>query len=130
MLRCMLKAKIHMATVTDCILEYEGSISIDEEILEAAGMLPYEQVQISNLDNGERFTTYIIPGERGGRRFMLNGPTARKAVPGDRIIVFSYAWMDEAELSSAGPRVLIMDEGNSVKEVRDLRREVHDLDEG
>jgi len=122
MFRCMLKAKIHMATVTDCILEYEGSISIDEGILEAAGMLPYEQVQISNLDNGERFTTYIIPAERGSRRFMLNGPTARKAVPGDRIIIFTYAWMDEGEISSAAPRVLIMDEGNRVKEVRDLKK--------
>ncbi len=122
MFRCMLKAKIHMATVTDCILRYEGSISIDEDILEAAGMLPYEQVHVSNLDNGERFTTYIIPGERGGRGFMLNGPTARKAIPGDRIIIFSYSWMDEEEISAAVPRVLIMDEENRIKEVRNLKR--------
>ena len=122
MLRCMLRAKIHMATVTDCILRYEGSISIDEDILEAAGMLSYEQVHVSNLDNGERFTTYIIPGERGSRSFMLNGPTARKAVPGDRIIIFSYSWMDEEEISAAEPRVLIMDEENRIKEVRNLKR--------
>lgn len=122
MFRCMLKAKIHMATVTDCILRYEGSISIDEDILEAAGMLPYEQVHVSNLDNGERFTTYIIPGERGSRSFMLNGPTARKAIPGDRIIIFSYSWMDEEEISAAVPRVLIMDEENRIKEVRNLKR--------
>ncbi|GBE36321.1 aspartate 1-decarboxylase precursor [bacterium BMS3Bbin07] len=122
MFRCMLKAKIHMATVTDCILRYEGSISIDEDILEAAGMLPYEQVHVSNLDNGERFTTYIIPGERGSRSFMLNGPTARKAIPGDRIIIFSYSWVDEKEISAAVPRVLIMDEKNRIKEVRNLKR--------
>ncbi|NOY39863.1 MAG: aspartate 1-decarboxylase [Nitrospirae bacterium] len=122
MFRCMLKAKIHMAKVTDCILQYEGSISIDEDILEAAGMLPYEQVHVSNLDNGERFTTYIIPGERGSRGFMLNGPTARKAIPGDRIIIFSYSWMDEEEISAAVPRVLIMDEENRIKEVRNLKR--------
>ncbi len=122
MFRCMLKAKIHMATVTDCILRYEGSISIDEDILEAAGMLPYEQVHVSNLDNGERFTTYIIPGERGSRSFMLNGPTARKAIPGDRIIIFSYSWVDEEEISAAVPRVLIMDEKNRIKEVRNLKR--------
>ncbi len=121
MLRCMLKAKIHVAKVTDCILRYEGSISIDEDILEAAGMLPYEQVHVSNLDNGERFTTYIIPGERGSRSFMLNGPTARKAIPGDRIIIFSYSWMDEGEMSAAVPRVLIMDEENRIKEVRNLK---------
>ncbi|VAX30836.1 Aspartate 1-decarboxylase [hydrothermal vent metagenome] len=122
MFRCMLKAKIHMAKVTDCILQYEGSISIDEDILEAAGMLPYEQVHVSNLDNGERFTTYIIPGERGSRAFMLNGPTARKAIPGDRIIIFSYSWMDEEEISAAVPRVLIMDEENRIKEVCNLKR--------
>ncbi|MEC4684248.1 MAG: aspartate 1-decarboxylase [Nitrospirota bacterium] len=122
MFRCMLKAKIHMARVTDCILRYEGSISIDEDILEEAGMLPYEQVHVSNLDNGERFTTYIIPGERGKRGFMLNGPTARKAIPGDRIIIFSYSWMDEDEISAAVPRVLIMDEENRIKEVRNLKR--------
>ncbi len=117
----MLRAKIHMARVTDCVLHYEGSISIDEDIIEAAGMVLYEQVHVSNLDNGERFITYIIPGERGSRSIMLNGPTARKAMPGDRIIVFSYAWMDELEVSSVAPRVLIMDEENRIKEVRELK---------
>ena len=122
MFRCMLKAKIHMAAVTDCILRYEGSITIDEDIIDAAGMLPYEQVHVSNLNNGERFVTYVIPGERGSRQVILNGPTARKGVTGDRIIVFAYSWMAEEEISDTIPRVLMMDEENGIKEVREGRR--------
>ncbi|MDP3260390.1 MAG: aspartate 1-decarboxylase, partial [Thermodesulfovibrionales bacterium] len=77
MLRCMLRAKIHMASVTEANLEYEGSITIDEDILKKAGILPYEQVMISNLNNGERFETYVIPGRKNSGVICLNGPTAR-----------------------------------------------------
>ena len=78
MFRLMLRSKIHRATVTDADLEYEGSLTIDPLLLEAADMLPYEQVSVSNLNNGERFETYIIPGKRGSGDMCLNGPTARK----------------------------------------------------
>ncbi|MCG2814021.1 MAG: aspartate 1-decarboxylase, partial [Thermodesulfovibrionales bacterium] len=88
MLRCMLRAKIHMASVTEANLEYEGSITIDEVILKKAGILPYEQVMISNLNNGERFETYVIPGRKNSGVICLNGPTARKGAVGDKVIIF------------------------------------------
>ena len=90
MLRLMLRAKIHRATVTDANLEYEGSLTVDPVLLEAAGILPYEQVSVSNLNNGERFETYVIPGTRGAGAMILNGPAARKGAKGDKIIVFKY----------------------------------------
>ena len=86
----MLRSKIHRATITQAELEYEGSITIDQTLIEAAGMLPYEQVMISNLNNGERFETYIIAGKRGSGIVCLNGPTARKGMVGDRVIIFCY----------------------------------------
>src|SRR5512135_3067003 len=82
MLRLMLRSKIHRATVTDSNLEYEGSLTVDPDLIEAAGMLPYEQVSVSNLNNGERFETYVIPGKRGSGELVLNGPTARKGAKG------------------------------------------------
>jgi len=113
-LRCILNSKIHMATVTDCELHYEGSITIDEEIINKVGMLPYEQVHVSNLNNGERFITYLIPAKRGSKKVILNGPTARKAMPGDRIIVFSYAWVEENKIINHCPRVVFLDEKNEI----------------
>ncbi len=121
MYRCILRAKIHMARVTDCVLHYEGSIGIDEDIIEAAGILPFEQVHVCNLNNGERFVTYVIPAERGSRGFTLNGPAARKAAVGDRIVIFAYSWMEEAGIPDALPRVLIMDEENRIAVVREGR---------
>ncbi len=82
MFRLMLRSKIHRATVTDANLEYEGSLTVDPVLIEAAGMLPYEQVSVSNLNNGERFETYVIPGKRGSGEMVLNGPTARKGRQG------------------------------------------------
>ena len=90
MFRLMLRSKIHRATVTDSNLDYEGSLTVDPLLLEAASMLPYEQVSVSNLNNGERFETYVIPGKRGAGQMVLNGPTARKGVKGDKVIVFCY----------------------------------------
>ncbi|MGH7255514.1 MAG: aspartate 1-decarboxylase [Nitrospirales bacterium] len=112
MLRQMLRAKIHRATVTDACLDYEGSMTIDEELLDAAGILPYELVMISNLNNGERFTTYAIAGRRGGGEVVLNGPTARKALPGDKIIIFCYEYYPEDEAKRHQPRVIQVDEKN------------------
>ncbi len=110
----MLRSKIHRATVIDANLSYEGSITIDEELIEAAGILPYEQVMVSNLNNGERFETYVIPGPRGSGQVCLNGPTARKAVVGDKIVIFCYEYYNEEELKTFKPRIIIVDEKNKI----------------
>src|SRR5438445_13769732 len=103
MFRQMLRSKIHRATVTDACLEYEGSLTVDESLLEAAGILPYEAVVISNLNNGERFTTYVISGERGSGTISLNGPPARKGAGGDTIIIFCYEVHHEDEMHRLQP---------------------------
>lgn len=113
MIRCFLRSKIHLATVTESNLAYEGSITIDREIMDLAGMLPYEQVMISNLNNGERFETYLIPGKPGAREFCLNGPTARKGIAGDKIIIFSYCYMDEREIKGFEPVIIKLDANNN-----------------
>lgn len=113
MLRCFLRSKIHMARVTQSVLEYEGSITIDREIMDMAGMLPYEQVMISNMNNGERFETYVIPGRSGSREFCLNGPTARKGMVDDRIIIFSYCYIDDSEREGFSPRIIMLDGENN-----------------
>jgi aspartate 1-decarboxylase len=116
MLRLMLRAKIHRATVTDANLEYEGSLTVDPLLLEAAGILHYEQVSVSNLNNGERFETYVIPGKRGSGDMVLNGPTARKGAKGDKVIVFCWEYYSEQELKAFKPRIIMVDEQNRVKE--------------
>ncbi len=112
MLRQMLRAKIHRARVTDACLEYEGSLTIDENLMDAAGILPYELVMISNLNNGERFTTYAIAGKRGSGEVVLNGPTARKGVVGDRVIIFCYEFFAEDEAKRHQPKIIQVDEHN------------------
>lgn len=102
-----------MATVTESNLAYEGSITIDPELMDLAGMLPYEQVMISNLNNGERFETYVIPGKRGSREFCLNGPTARKGAVGDRIIIFAYCYLSDAERQGFGTVIIKLDGNNN-----------------
>ncbi|MDA8423727.1 MAG: aspartate 1-decarboxylase [Nitrospiraceae bacterium] len=116
MFRLMLRSKIHRAIVTDSNLDYEGSLTVDPLLLEAASMLPYEQVSVSNLNNGERFETYVIPGKRGAGEMVLNGPTARKGVKGDKVIVFCYEYFNEEELMTFQPRIVLVDENNRVKE--------------
>jgi aspartate 1-decarboxylase len=106
MQRVMLKSKIHRATITDCDLHYVGSITIDPDLLAAADMLEYEQVHVLDIDNGARFETYTIAGERGTGVMQINGAAARLVQRGDRIIVISYAHYDEAELSRYEPRVV------------------------
>jgi aspartate 1-decarboxylase len=112
----MLRSKIHRATVTDANLEYEGSLTVDPLLLEAAGILPYEQVSVSNLNNGERFETYVIPGKRGAGEMVLNGPTARKGLKGDKVIVFCYEYFNEEELKFFKPRIVLVDENNRSRE--------------
>ncbi len=113
MLRPFLRVKLHRATVTDANLEYEGSITIDSSLLKRAGIKPYEQVGISNLNNGERFDTYVIPGKRG--EMCLNGPTARKGQPGDKIMIFAYCWLEESEIKGFEPRIIKLDDKNRIK---------------
>lgn len=118
MLRCMLRAKIHMATVTESNLAYEGSITIDEIILKKAGILPYEQVMISNLNNGERFETYVIPGKKGSGEICLNGPTARKGVVGDKVIIFCYSYVEDNKVKRFKPKIILLDSGNKILMVK------------
>lgn len=115
MQRFMLKSKLHRATVTDADLHYEGSISIDENLLEAADIIPYEKVAIYNVSNGERFTTYAIVGPRGSGVFCLNGAAARKASKGDIIIVATYVMVDDAEIREWKPKCVLLDEKNQIK---------------
>ena len=112
MLRQMLRAKIHRALVTDACLDYEGSLTVDEDLLDAAGIFPYELVMVSNLNNGERFTTYAMAGTRGKGEVILNGPTARKGVIGDQVIIFCYEYYNEEEAKHHRPRVIQVDEHN------------------
>jgi aspartate 1-decarboxylase len=102
-----------MATVTESNLAYEGSITIDKELMDMVDILPYEQVMISNLNNGERFETYVIPGKAGSREFCLNGPTARKGVVGDKIIIFAYCYMSDDEIKDFEPKIIKLDEKNN-----------------
>lgn len=117
MQRFMLKSKLHRAKVTDADLNYEGSISIDENLLEAANIIPYEKVAIYNINNGERFTTYAIKGQRGSGMICLNGAAARKASKGDLVIIATYVVADEAELKDWSPKCVLLNEHNQIKKV-------------
>lgn len=108
----VLKSKLHCATVTEANLHYMGSITIDEDLLDAANMIAGEKVQIVNNNNGERFETYIIKGERGSGCVCLNGAAARKAVVGDVVIIISYALMDFEEAKTFKPTVVFPKQGN------------------
>jgi aspartate 1-decarboxylase len=114
MYRCLLKSKIHRAVLTDANLNYMGSITIDRSLLEAAEIMPYEKVQVVNNNNGARFETYVIAGERGSGQICLNGAAARLGQPGDILIIISYVYLDEAEARSHRPRVVFVDERNRI----------------
>ncbi|HLR33115.1 MAG TPA: aspartate 1-decarboxylase, partial [Fodinibius sp.] len=115
----MFKSKLHQLEVTEANLHYEGSITIDQELLDKAGILPFEKVQVVNITNGARLETYTIAGEAGSRICCLNGAAARKTQVGDRIIVISYAEMSSEEARNHKPKVLIVDEHNEPKTVLD-----------
>jgi aspartate 1-decarboxylase len=108
------RSKIHRATVTEANLNYVGSITIDANLLEASGILPHEKVQIVNVNNGERFETYVIEGERDSGQICLNGPAARKVAVGDRIIVIAYALMSLEEAKVHQPKVVFPDDQNQL----------------
>ncbi|HLQ67104.1 MAG TPA: aspartate 1-decarboxylase [Candidatus Limnocylindrales bacterium] len=106
------KSKIHRAHVTEANLNYEGSVTLDADLMDAADILPHEQVQVLNVNNGERFDTYAIRGPRGSGVVCLNGPAARLAQVGDMVIILTYAWMEREELERHTPRVVMVDERN------------------
>lgn len=115
MQRTMLKGKLHQARVTHAELEYEGSCAIDQDLLDAAGILEYEKIEIYNIDNGERFSTYTISGERGSKIISVNGAAAHKASPGHRIIICAYVAMDDAEAKAHQPQLVYINEHNEIK---------------
>ncbi|MBF0464978.1 MAG: aspartate 1-decarboxylase [Nitrospirae bacterium] len=113
MYRCMLRAKLHMARVTEANILYSGSLTVDEDLMDLAGMYQYEKVLISNVNNGQRFETYLIPGERGSGEICLNGAAARRGVVGDKIIIFSFAYISEDEISkSYKPNIVVLSDDN------------------
>lgn len=114
MRRQLCKSKIHGATVTDAALYYEGSLTLDEELIAAADLVPYERIQVVNLNNGARLETYVLPGARGSGTVALNGAAARTGAVGDRLILISYADYDESEITDHEPRVIFVDEQNRI----------------
>ncbi len=117
MLREFLKAKIHRATITRANLDYSGSLTIDEDIMDIAGIKEYEKIQVYNVNNGERLETYAIKGPRGSKAFELNGAAARKGMVGDKIIITTFCMLNEKEITNHKPILVIMDEDNEIKEV-------------
>ena len=120
MLLNILKSKIHRVTVTEANLEYIGSITIDEALMEAANIVAGERVQVVDNNNGARLETYVIPGRRGSGCICINGAAAHLVHVGDTVIIMAYAWMDEAEARSWKPTVVMVDEKNRAVEVRNV----------
>jgi len=110
----VLRAKIHLATVTETRLDYEGSITLDEDLMEAVGLVPGEAVLVSNLANGSRQVTYVIPGDRGSGAVCLNGASARLGAVGDRLIIMAFAYLGPEELAGHVVRTIVLDENNSI----------------
>ncbi len=115
----VLKSKLHQACVTHADLDYEGSCAIDGELLDLAGIHEYEQIQIYNISNGARFTTYAIRAENGSRVISVNGAAAHKAKPGDRVIICSYGSIDEKDISRYKPTLVYLDQQNHIKQIKD-----------
>ena len=127
MIRNLCKGKIHRATVTEADLNYVGSITIDSFLLESAGIVPYEQVLVTNLSNGEAWTTYTIRGEAHSGVICLNGPPARKFHQGDKVIIMCFSQFSESELQSFTPRIVFVDEANAVVDVKVDRQPLLDI---
>ena len=115
----MMRAKLHSATVTECDLHYEGSCAIDENLIEAAGMLVNEEIHIWNVNSGARIVTYIIPGERGSGAIAVNGAAARHFAKGDKVIIASFAQMSHDEAKAHKPCVVILNDDNTIGSIKD-----------
>ena len=115
MRRVMMKSKIHRATATEAKLDYVGSLTVDRDLMEAADLLPHEKVQVVDIDNGSRLETYVIEGERGSGIIGINGAAARLIHPGDKVIIISYADLEDAEARAHTPTVVFVDEENRVQ---------------
>lgn len=122
MLVNMLKSKIHRATVVQSELDYVGSITIDEKLMEASGIYEYEKVQIADVNNGNRFETYVIAGEPGSGMICLNGAAAHMVEIGDKIIIMSYAMMEESEIKDNKPKVVFVDDDNQISRVTNYEK--------
>jgi aspartate 1-decarboxylase len=112
MLRHLMKSKIHRATITSADLHYEGSLTLDEDLMDAADLVPHEEIQVVNVNNGSRFSTYVIPGPRGSGTLQLNGAAARLGLPGDLVILITYAEYEESEARRHVPLVVHVDARN------------------
>jgi len=119
MQRTLLKSKIHRATITEAELNYIGSITIDKELMNAVDILPFEKVQIVNINNGSRLETYVIEGQAGSGIICLNGPAARRGVAGDIITIMSYAILSEEEIDTFVPKTVFVDETNKIVSVKE-----------
>ena len=117
MLCHMLRAKIHRATVTEANLNYEGSITIDESLLKASGILPFERVQVLNISNGERAETYVIKGKKDSGEIIMNGAIARLFEVGDLVIICSYIYIEEKKAKNINPVIILVDDKNHIKEI-------------
>ena len=113
----LFKGKIHRATVTEANLNYVGSITIDEDLMDAAGIVENERVQIVNINNGNRLETYVIKGKRDSGDICLNGAAARLVQPGDKVIIMAYCWLTEEEVKTFKPKVVFVDDDNKIKEI-------------
>lgn len=117
MLRQVLLSKLHRATVTECDLNYNGSIKIDEALLEQSGMREFERVEVFNITNGNRFSTYVIVGERNSGDIGINGAAARLAHAGDKVIIINYGMMDETEMQAHKPKIVVLTDENKIDKI-------------
>ena len=117
--RTMMRAKVHRIAVTMCDLEYEGSLTLDTELMQAADMIPYERVEVYDITNGNRFATYLIKGEAGSGECCLNGAAAHMVDIGDKIIITSYVTLDDDAAARHVPKVVLVGDGNKIKQIKD-----------
>ncbi len=122
MTREMLRAKVHRITVTECNVEYEGSLTLDAGLMDACGMVPYERIDVYDVDNGSRFSTYLIEGERGSGACCVNGAAARLVGEGHKLIIAAYCQVPEADVRGHRPKVVLVRDDNSIRVVKDEER--------
>lgn len=120
MQRIMLRSKIHRVSVTQCDLNYEGSCGIDQDLMDAAGILEYERIELYNVNNGERFSTYTIPGKRGTGEISLNGAAARRAELGDLLIICTYGPMTDEEIKTYKPKIVFVNDKNQIVSLKNV----------